>query len=451
MITFISGKPGDGKSLYATKLILEDLVEDRAYVVTNVPLDPRAVHAYVTAERERRKIETPFAFDDSVRVLDDADVYEFYRRRSGGLVLAPSPDFTAQGDGTKRLERPEFVAKMKEEFGRIRADVAYQRPCHFYVDEAHNFFSAREWANTGRGLLYYASQHRHLHDNVWFITQVVDNVEKQLRGLASELHRVRNNLRRSLGPIKLRPVFKVHKFYGVPSEGALVQPYDVSEMTLDPAKVAGCYRTVGALGVQTKPEKIRNSGVFPWWVVFIVGGVVVLGIVAFFVALPALGMNAAKKMVSSGAGGSAAKFLGAEKIAGAAPGGAEDTPRAASFAPVSVGRAPSSQERSGKPFPVGYVVRGSRALVLMSDGMRITERDVSLQEIDRGAVKLSGVWIPLRPRETANSAARPAPEKPAIAQSAAPLPAQREEGAWVVGPDGVSRLKEPVALGFRGN
>jgi len=105
MITFITGMPGDGKSLYATLRILQELTEGYAYVVTNVPLNPSWVSSYVSEARNRRGDDRPFNFDDACRVLADDEVFEFYRRRSGGLVLEPSPDFLALEDGTQRLEK----------------------------------------------------------------------------------------------------------------------------------------------------------------------------------------------------------------------------------------------------------------------------------------------------------------------------------------------------------
>jgi hypothetical protein len=460
MISFVTGKPGDGKSLYATALILEDLIEGAVFVVTNIPLVPGAVCAYVAAERRRRGDGRSFSFDDSCRVLADAEVYEFYRRRSGGLVLAESPDFAARDDGTKRLERPEFVAAMKREFLRIAGDPAWQRPVHFYIDEAHNFFSAREWAQTGRGLLYYASQHRHLHDNVWFITQVMDNVEKQLRGLASETHRVRNHLRRSIGPIKLRPVFKVHSFYGTPAEGSPVSPYNVSERRLDPAGVAGCYRTVGALGVQTKPEVIKNKGVLPWWTVWLLGAVGVATLVAIFLGLPVLGGAVARRSLS---------------VASVAL--ANDVP----LAPSTVGSSGAPPldalpqvrghgDGAARIWMTGWVRRGRFINVLLSDGRTLSEADGILAQVTRTFCELrDGTRYYLRlPGSGAQGApVRPGTGVPAVALRGrtgrepaeergadgtqpvgrdSPAPSTASESSWYTDRDGVQRLYQRPSL-----
>jgi len=161
MIRFITGKPGDGKSLFATRQLIQDLIQTDAFVVTNIPLRLPELRPYVAprAERMRLRSEPDYVFDlDSrVKLLADDDVYEFYRFRSGGLTLAPSPDFVSRDNPSARLERPDFTKVMKAEFMRVNERVEYQRPVHYYIDEAHNFFSAREWATTSRSLLYYAS------------------------------------------------------------------------------------------------------------------------------------------------------------------------------------------------------------------------------------------------------------------------------------------------------
>lgn len=290
MITFCTGKPGDGKSLFATRQILEDLIHTDAFIVTNIPLVPAKVHEYVSQRREG------FCFDDRVKVIPDAEVYEFYRHRSGGLVLPWSPDKEGGQDGTKRLSRPEFTDVMKGNFMKIAAaDKSCQLPVHYYIDEVHNFFSARDWATNGRGTLYYASQHRHLHDEIVLITQVMENVEKQLRGLASETAVVRNQLRRSVGPFRLRPVFRVKRYYGVP-QGHLASPFSEETFELDPARVGACYKTTGALGVFSSPEEKKNRGRFPWWTLPVLGAAAVAALLIVLFVLP---RYATQKMTDS--------------------------------------------------------------------------------------------------------------------------------------------------------
>jgi len=106
MISFITGKPGDGKTLFAVRQLLEDLIRSEVYIVTNIPLAMSRVNEYVTKRRTDRQPQ--FNLDDRIKVIPDAEVYEFYRHRSGGLVLPWSPDKEAEDDGTKRIPRADF-------------------------------------------------------------------------------------------------------------------------------------------------------------------------------------------------------------------------------------------------------------------------------------------------------------------------------------------------------
>ncbi|HEX2101669.1 MAG TPA: zonular occludens toxin domain-containing protein, partial [Candidatus Synoicihabitans sp.] len=357
----------------ATMKILRELAETDRFIVTNIPLHPDKVHAFVTRAREKRMKPDEwfgpeyfaFNFDERVRVIKDQDVMEFYRFRAGGLVLPPSPDFECEVK--ERMPRLEFMAQMKENFLAVKAAPEFQRrPVTYYIDEAHNYFSSREWAQTGRGLLYYASQHRHLHDEIFLITQVLDNVETQMRRLVSETHVVRNQLRRRLGPWKLRPVFRVRHFYGTPSGGAATQakPYDTSVFHLDPAGVAGCYQTVGALGVHTKPEVIKNKGL-PWWTMYAALGAGCLLLGGLFFGVPMAGGRMAASMV--------------DPNLGRKPTGGQSAPGPVSPSSTSqLEDAPQAKEESktAAPWVLAAFLPPMQFRVLLSDGRVLTIDDV---------------------------------------------------------------------------
>lgn len=463
MITFLTGKPGDGKSMYGTLLILNCLVEGEAFVVTNIPLKAPDVCAYVAKIRRQKNDDRSFSFDDSVRVLKDEEVYEFYRRRSGGLVLNASPDFECEP--RDRMDRPAFVAAMKVEFMRIKQNPDWMLPVWYFIDEAHNYFSAREWASAGRGMLYYSSQHRHLHDQIFFITQVVDNVEKQLRGLASELHRIRNHMRRSMGPFKLRPCFKVHKFYGVPSDQAPGSPYDVNTLYLDPSGVAGCYHTVGALGVQSKPEKVTNAGRLPWWSIWLVGCAGVAVIALGFIVVPAMaGKTASKLLTSSVDSALVGKVPGLNQIAAAnSPNLNNDTLRSQNFTNSPSGPSPRFAQGESSPVSLirvtGWVIFGSKINILLTDGRTLTEES-GLAKVERNRVIMDDGTIYWRGSvaPTASISALPAvgsrsgllgekaspegaPTTPTVSSSQA-----SESGSWITGSDGVTRLRNVETL-----
>jgi Zonular occludens toxin (Zot) len=385
MISFITGKPGDGKTLFAVRQLLEDLVNTEIFVVTNIPLNIKKVYVYVSEKRGDRRL--PFVIDDRLKVIPDVEVYEFYRHRSGGLVLGWSPDKTAGEDGLKRIDRPAFVAAMKKEFNEITKNPEYQKPVNYYIDEAHNFFSSREWATNGRGLLYYASQHRHLWDNIFLITQVMENVEKQLRSLVSETHSCRNQLRRRIGPVQMRPIFRVKGYYGSDMKA---QPFANTVFKLDPSAVAGCYKTVGALGVHDTPESLPKKAPLPWWCLPVGGVLLALVVGLSLVALPMLGGRAGRLIVN----GSFSPDSPA-KVNSPASSRPRDVVGASTVSPASSRQASASVVVA--PWPTGYVAAGRRVCVQMSDSTWRIERDAELTNVERNSITLNGEKLFFRP------------------------------------------------------
>jgi hypothetical protein len=451
MIFFITGKPGDGKSLYAVRRLLDDLINRECYVVTNIPLVLSKVHEYVSA---RLPADVPFDLESRLKVIPDSEVYEFYRHRSGGLTLPWSPDHDAKDDGAKRGTRAEFVEWMKtQSFALMSQSTEYQKPVHFYIDEAHNFFNSREWANCARSVLYYASQHRHLHDNIFLITQVMENVEKQLRSLVSETYITRNQLRRRIGPVRLRPVFSVQCYYGVPAP--TVKPYDNPKFALDAAGIASCYKTVGALGVQSKPEKIENKGWLPWWSLWIGAALLLAAIIFAFVGLPYLGGMAGRAMVQAPAAALA------ESQGLKIPGGNIDNN--GNIAVSKKGPLPSSDLRGRAPgddqsaldlWVTGYIRRGQRWTLSLSDGRTFSEDDPAVSLVGVNFAVVDGRKVYFRRQRSGSAPAPAADPLPApaadplpVSPASAPVVAASDEGAWVRGSDGVARLREKQAIG----
>ena len=77
-IHFISGKPGGGKSLYATKLVFEELRFGARHIVTNLALNIGELNAYYQAH-----------FDDPVCL------HRFHVPRGLGWLFMLLPDWLA--------------------------------------------------------------------------------------------------------------------------------------------------------------------------------------------------------------------------------------------------------------------------------------------------------------------------------------------------------------------
>lgn len=118
---------------------------------------------------------------------------------------------------------------------------------------------------------------------------------------------------------------------------------------------------------------------------------------------------------------------------------------AASAALAPVAAAPT------EPLTVrGYIVRGKRLNVVLSDGRTLTERDRELTEVTRAWVMVDGQRVFLRQPADGPAAAAPAGQ-PAIAvvSPAVDTAMSRVAGAWRLDWDGVWRLVDRETLPVR--
>ena len=80
-IEFICGKPGGGKSMYATKLIIDELTKGHRPIVTNLALNLARLQEYLD------ELGVKVHVIDRVRLLEKEQITEFYRYRGVDLVL----------------------------------------------------------------------------------------------------------------------------------------------------------------------------------------------------------------------------------------------------------------------------------------------------------------------------------------------------------------------------
>lgn len=410
MITGITGMPGDGKSLFAVAMpMFRSLIQTERYCVTNIRMRIPNLHEVVSKEREKlwkKGSMDPWEWDvdKRIRVISDQEAFEFFRFRSGGLVLPHSPDFLLREEEERnqnqlRLDKRAHDAKMLEIFNGMNADPAFKRGVDYFIDEAHDIFPSREWALGGRGVLYYTSKHRHLHDEIYLITQQIDQMEKQLRNLISETVVVRNQLRRNIGPVKMRPCFTTRFYYGQVTPNA--KPFMTPKMFLDLEGAAKCYRTAGALGVHDSPETIKNKGWLPWWVLPVGGVCIVAAVIAAFVGLPYIGAMLGKKMVGASqevihkvAGPKPTAKDDLNALTDSPPGRTPDTvrqPVTASDVGAKVVHAVTGKPKvsrftdaAGQPLKVRGSVRSRDGtfILTLSDGSVVTEKDGVVTNID---------------------------------------------------------------------
>jgi len=172
-IHFITGKPGGGKSRFAAGKLIEQLVETDRVVFTNLPINWPNLNAYL----QRKYPKLTINLFERLYEFKGFESSEFWTYRPPGLVLSDAGDFHR----IARLTKEEWSAKKRPDYTGVK-----DKGVCYMIDEVHNDFNARSWMETGRDVLYYNSQHRHLSDIVYFITQDLELVDKQFRFLAQD-------------------------------------------------------------------------------------------------------------------------------------------------------------------------------------------------------------------------------------------------------------------------
>jgi len=279
MIHAITGRPGAGKSYYAVGLIIEALRRgESCRVLTNLPLKLPSLNEYLHKTWPNESLNVM----GRVVLLADEQVREFWRYR--GYRLGPRGE----------IEGPLVVGEVS---GEVTVYPEHW-PCVYVLDEFHLFFNAREWARTGKAALWYASQHRHLGDTVYWITQHVGNVDKQFRVLTQDYTTLRNlSKERWLGfsmPARMK------------LEVSLESPDAVSRticetryMRYDPARQQ-CYDTSGGVGLPgglpPEPSPPRRPSII-WGAVLAVALVVAAAV--FVPRMLSAGISAAARGLTS--------------------------------------------------------------------------------------------------------------------------------------------------------
>lgn len=247
-VRFISGKPGGGKSLYAVTIVLRELRQGSRCIVTNLPLKVGEICAYLQAEDGQ-----DYGARQRILLLDPDQVGEFHRwyRRDAEPCGKTKPVKSVGGKVREFLSYEERLAAPLH-IGLDLFDRLTISPGVLYLlDELHEFFNARKWAETGEAVLHYLSQHRKMGDDVVCITQSIGNVDKQFRSVAQDFTYLRNRAKESL-PFLGGLIRSVRAF----TRETYLEPYTGTQtsvetrlFSLDP-KVASCYDTAAGVGIQ---------------------------------------------------------------------------------------------------------------------------------------------------------------------------------------------------------
>jgi len=102
---------------------------------------------------------------------------------------------------------------------------------------------------TGKGCLFYLSQHRKLKDDIICITQSIGNVDKQFRSVAEDFSVMRNEYTAKLRPFRGRGRFTRKTYEQYTGDTSRQVPFEISHFRLDAAGIASCYNTSAGVGI----------------------------------------------------------------------------------------------------------------------------------------------------------------------------------------------------------
>jgi len=258
MIRLFLGKPGGGKSYGALCDIVDEIVNGNRVIVTNLSLDAGALSAWIQLNHP----EVNFDPCTQLRLLTDAESKRFWLHRRPGFSLEP-------------------LTKADELAGRWFSIPQDKMGVLYVIDECHIHFDARCWAENGLSLTYYNSQHRKFNDEVIFVTQFLDLVDKRVKGFGQDfVYFVNNGLQKFMTHFRLPSYFTV-KTYQKPRTGnGQDVPGAVKRYRLDPT-LAACYDTSAGVGIpgRKKVEVNRVKGLPIYWISV---PVVAIGVFLFF-------------------------------------------------------------------------------------------------------------------------------------------------------------------------
>lgn len=251
----ISGKPGGGKSMYAMKLLIHELVFGSRVVVTNLAINEGGLNEYLQENFPHLwRSGRSFNLSERLRIIDEDEMGKFWTIRGhydAGITVLTKEDW-----GRGKLPNYSGVK---------------DSGCAYFLDEVHIKFNARAWMETARDALHYLSQHRKMGDTVVWITQAVENVDKQFRSVTQDYTYLANLSKQKYGMFTMPAVF-IRRTFLSPNSSPGSEPVESGMFKLDVRGVGKCYDTAKGIGIHNAggaDKGERRKGV-PWYV-FAVG------------------------------------------------------------------------------------------------------------------------------------------------------------------------------------
>lgn len=278
MIEFIGGKPRSGKTKLVATRFMEMLRFTTLPFVTNmaIKMDPWVDAGWVPRkgllESCREKWGSDFDATRRIVFIEGEQVKRFYAVR----VFVPKDDWE---------KRIITIVPPHEDF-LFHFDGTKHGACCYFIDECHEFFPgaavAQTTANHNREALSWGSQQARIGDRVWLISQVLMNVNKQLRGVSQKCTMVTNHRHISIGPFR-QPDFITWSEYQTTPPPESEKTLNFGKLRYDKDLIHGLYDTASGVAVSGRTGADvhdRARGLHVAW--FPVMAIILLACTLFF-------------------------------------------------------------------------------------------------------------------------------------------------------------------------
>ena len=176
----LTGKPGAGKSYFATRCIIAEILKgENRTIVTNVPINRSKLRAYCNKD---------FHLYDLATFTDN----RFFFTNRGHYQL----------DIQNTSDNIDFGKLLKDDDGGIL----------YIIDEAHLYFNARNWKHMQGATLSYITFIRHIGDTCIYMCQKFSDIDSQFRGKTQAFHLLRNLSKERFGWFKRGSGFRCYQY-----------------------------------------------------------------------------------------------------------------------------------------------------------------------------------------------------------------------------------------------
>ena len=246
----LTGKPGAGKSYFATRLIIAEIKKGKNRpIVTNVPINKKKLREYVGKDFYIYELDT---YTDNKAFFTNRGYYNIEDIPLGANI--------------------DFKPLLKEDDEGVL----------FIIDEAHLYFNARNWKHMPQATISYITTIRHIGDSLIWMCQKFSDIDSQIRGKTQAFHLLRNLQKEKLGWFKRGTGFRCYQY----QDEAHIQNHgtDTSRASQDfkyefELPVAECYST--SLFNKSHDKKYRVKAIPLPYIIYTVITLGVLGIYWF--------------------------------------------------------------------------------------------------------------------------------------------------------------------------